>query len=87
MDRSGRRFQKQLAQVLCRNAVRDTIITPSTALDHLLASKEVVEAFAILLGECQELLGESLEGITVGERNPRMLNARAGAAAVVAAEE
>jgi len=45
------------------------------------------EAFAIWLGECQGLLGASLEGITIGERNPRMLNARAGAAAVVAAEE
>jgi len=33
------------------------------------------------------LLGASLEDITVGERNPRMLNARAGAVAVVAAEE
>jgi len=33
------------------------------------------------------MLGASLEGITVGERNPRMLNVRAGAAAVVVAEE
>jgi len=33
------------------------------------------------------LLGASLEGITIGERNPGMLNARAGAAAVVAAEQ
>jgi len=33
------------------------------------------------------LLGALLEGITEGERNHMMLNARAGAAAVVAAEE
>jgi len=88
MDRNGQRFQKQITQVLCRNMVRDkTIISPATAFDHLWASEEVVEAFAIWLGECEGLLGASLEGITVGERNPRMLNARAGAAAVVVAEE
>jgi len=33
------------------------------------------------------LLGASLEGITERERNRRMLNAQAEAAAVVAAEE
>ena len=88
MDRNGRRFQKQIAKVLCQNAVRDTkIISPATAFDHLWASEEMVKAFAIWLGECQGLLGASLEGIIVGERNPRMLNARAGAAAGVAAEE
>jgi len=32
------------------------------------------------------LLGASLEGITRGERNPRILNVRAGAVAVVVAE-
>jgi hypothetical protein len=58
-----------------------------TACGHLLASEEVVEAFAIRLGEYPGLLGASLEGITEGEGNPRMLNAGAGAAAVVAAEE
>jgi len=47
----------------------------------------VVEAFPISLGECQGLLGASLESITVGEINPRMLTAQAGAAALVAAEE
>jgi hypothetical protein len=65
----------------------DIQLLGATAFDHLLASEEVVEAFAIRLGECQGLLGASLEGITEGEGNPRMLNARAGAAAVVAAEE
>jgi hypothetical protein len=59
----------------------------ATAFVQVLASEEVVEAFVIQLGECQGLLGASLEGITEGEGNPRMLNARAGAAAVVAAEE
>jgi len=59
----------------------------ATGFDHLLASEEAVEAFAIRLGECQGLLGASLEGITEGEGNPRMLTARAGAAAVVATEE
>jgi len=59
----------------------------ATTFDHLWASEEVVKAFAIWLGECQGLLGAWLEGITECERNPRMLNARAGAAVVVAAEE
>jgi len=59
----------------------------ATAFDHLWASEEVVKAFPIWLGEGQGSLGASLEGITGSERNPRMLNARAGAAAVVAAEE
>jgi hypothetical protein len=65
----------------------DIKLLGSTAFGHLLASEEVVEAFAIRLEECQGLLGASLEGITEGEGNPRMLNARAGEAAVVAAEE
>jgi len=59
----------------------------ATAFDHLWASEDVVEAFAIWLGECQGLLRAWLEGITECERNPRMLNVQAGAAAVVAAEE
>jgi len=59
----------------------------AAAFDHLWASEEVVEAFVIWLGKCQGLLGAWLEGITESERNPRTLNARAGAAAVVAAEE
>jgi len=59
----------------------------ATEFDYVLASEEVVEAFALRLAECQGLLGASLEGITEGEGNPKMLNARAGAAAVVVAEE
>jgi len=58
-----------------------------TALDHLWASEEEVEAFPIRLNECQGWLGASLEDINVGERNPKMLNTQAGAAAVIAAEE
>jgi len=65
----------------------DIQLIGATAFDHLLASEEVVEASTIQLGECQGLLGASLEAITEGEGNPRMLNGRAGAAAVVAAEE
>jgi hypothetical protein len=59
----------------------------ATTFYHLWVSKEVVEAFAIRLGECQRLLGSSLEGITESETNPMMLKAPAGAAAIVAAEE
>jgi len=47
----------------------------------------VVEAFAIWLGESQGFLGASRQGITESERTARMLNARAGAAAAVLAEE
>jgi len=65
----------------------DIKLLKATEFDHLLASEEGVEAFTIQLGECQMLLGPSLEGITGGDGNPRMINARAGAAAVVAAEE
>jgi len=59
----------------------------AAAFDHFWASEEVVEAFFIWLGEFQGLLGAWLEGITKCERNPRMLNARAGAAVVVAVQE
>jgi hypothetical protein len=65
----------------------DIQLLGATAFGHLLASEEVAEAFALRLEECEGLLGASREGITEGEGNPRMLNARAGAAAVVAAEE
>jgi len=58
-----------------------------STFDHLWASEQVVEAFTIWLGECRGLLGALLEGITEGERNPRMLNAWAWAAVVVAEEE
>jgi len=65
----------------------DSQLLGATTFDHLLASEEVVEAFAIRLGECQRLLWASLEGLTKGEGYPRMLNARTWAVAVVTAEE
>jgi hypothetical protein len=65
----------------------DITLLGATAFGHCLATEKVVEAFAIRLGEGQGLLGASLEGITGGEGNPRMVNARARAAAVVVAEE
>jgi hypothetical protein len=65
----------------------DIQLLGATAFDQPLASEQVVEAFAIQLGECYGLQEASLEGITEGEENTRMMNARAGAAAVVAAEE
>jgi len=39
----------------------------ATLLNHLLASEELVGAFAIQLGECQGLLAVLLECITKGE--------------------
>jgi hypothetical protein len=51
----------------------DIQLLGATAFGHLFASEEVVEAFAIRLGDCQGFLGASLEGITEGEGNPRML--------------
>jgi hypothetical protein len=53
----------------------DIQLLGATSFGYLLGSEEVVEAFTIRLGECQGLLGVSLEGITEGEGNPRMLNA------------
>jgi hypothetical protein len=61
----------------------DIQLLGATAFHHLLASEEVVEEFAIRLGECQGLVGVSLDG----KGNRRLLNAGAGAVAVVAAEE
>jgi len=88
MDCNRWRFQKQITQVLCRNMVRGPrYIRPATTFDHLWASEEVVEAFAIWLGECQGLLEASLDGITVGEWNQRMLDTWTEAAAAVAEEE
>ena len=88
MDRNEQRFKKWTTQVLCQKAVRDTMIMSLAAtINHLWASAEVAEVFAICPGEWQEFLGASLEGITKSEINPRMVNGQAGAAAVVAAEE
>jgi hypothetical protein len=59
----------------------------ATRSHHRLPCEEVFEAFAIQLEQCQGLLEASLEGSSEGEDNSRMLNARAGAVGVVAAEE
>jgi len=59
----------------------------ATTFGHLLASEQVVKAFAIQLGECHRLLGASLECITKGEGNPWMRIARAEAAAGVETNE
>jgi hypothetical protein len=64
----------------------DVQLLRATAFDHILAREEVVPAFTIQLGECHRMFGASLEGITEVEANPRIGIARAGAAAVVAAE-
>jgi len=68
-----------------------TIQTPrATAFDDLLASDEVIAAFALWIGECPGLLGATLEHITLDSAGNTDQNAgcdEQGAAAVVAAED
>jgi len=45
-------------------------------LDKLLASDEVVAAFALLIGECPQLLNAALEGCTLGSQGNTDLSAR-----------
>ena len=62
----------------------------ATAFDDLLASDEVVTAFALQIGELTGLLGATLEDITLhspGNTDPSAGRDEQGAAAVVAAEE
>jgi hypothetical protein len=62
----------------------------ATAFDDLLASDEVIVAFALRIGECTGLLGATLEDITLysqGNTDPSAGRDEQGAAAVVAAEE
>ena len=62
----------------------------ATAFDDLLASDEVVAAFALRIGECTGLLGATLEDITLdspGNTDPSAGCDEQGAAAVVPAEE
>jgi hypothetical protein len=62
----------------------------ATAFDDLLASDEVVAAFALRIGECTGLLGATLEDITLdspGNTDPSTGCDEQRAAAVVAAEE
>jgi len=62
----------------------------STAFDDLLASYEVVAAFALRIGECTGLLGATLADITLdspGNPDPSAGCDEQGAAAVVAAAQ
>lgn len=65
----------------------DIQLLRATTFGQLIASEEVVVAFGMLLGLWQGLWGALLDGIIRGDRKPRILNAPAGAAAVVVAEE
>jgi hypothetical protein len=62
----------------------------ATAFDDLVASGEVVAAFALQIEECKGLLGVTMEDITLdspGNTDPSAGCDQQGAAAVVAAEE
>jgi len=62
----------------------------ATAFDHLLASNEVVAAFALRIGECTGLLGATVEEITLaspGDTDQSAGRDEQGAAVVVAADE
>jgi hypothetical protein len=59
----------------------------SAAIGDLLASEEVAVAFALRVEDCIGLLGATVERTHEKCEYPRMLDERAGAAAVVAAEE
>jgi len=64
----------------------DIQLLGATTFGHLSASEEEVEAFAIRLGEYEGFHGTSRGGRAEREGNQRMMNAQAGASAVVAAE-
>jgi len=59
----------------------------ATAFGDLLGSEEVAGAFALRIEDCIGLLGAKVEWTDKKGEYPRMLDERAGAAAVVAAEE
>jgi hypothetical protein len=59
----------------------------ATAFGDLLASEKVAGAFALPIEDCIGLLGATVERTHEKGEYPRMLDERAGAAAVVAAEE
>jgi len=56
----------------------DIELLGATAFDDLLAGKEVVEAFAIRIGECTGLLGATMEITTLSGEEPRRWTRRAG---------
>jgi hypothetical protein len=64
----------------------DIELLKAQALGNTLANKDVIESFAISLGECRELPDASPDDITVGERNHWFMRNQAGAADVVTAE-
>ena len=65
----------------------DIQILGATAFDNLLASDEVAETFFLRLGDCTGMLGAMGERSHEEGEYPRRLDVRAGAAAVVAAQE
>ena len=69
-----------------RTGVRSVMLLAATIGD-LLASEEVAVAFTLPVEDCIGLLGAMGERTHEKSKYPRMLDERAGAAAVVAAEE
>jgi hypothetical protein len=59
----------------------------ATAFGDLLASEEITRSFALSIEDCIGLLGATVEWTHEKGEYPRILDDRAGAAAVVAAEE
>jgi len=59
----------------------------ATAFGDLLASEEITRSFALSIEDCIGLLGAMVEWTHEKGEYPRILDDRAGAAAVVAAEE
>jgi len=56
----------------------DIELLGATAFDDLLAGEEVVEAFALRIGECTGLLGATMEITTLSGEKPRRWTRRAG---------
>jgi len=49
----------------------DMELVGATAFDDLLAGEEIIEAFALQIGECTGLLGASMEITTLSGKKPR----------------
>jgi hypothetical protein len=64
-----------------------SVMLSAPIIGHLLASEEAAVAFAPGIEDCIRSLGATVERTPEKCECPRMLDARAGAAAVVAAEE
>jgi hypothetical protein len=63
------------------------VILLAATIADLLASENVAVAFALRIEDCPGLLGATVQRTHEKCEYPRMLDKRAGAAAVVAAEE